>query len=263
MGRPSGKPSAWQPVQIKKEFTVVGGFLKRPQVLPTKVFHHDGVPVEMIRVGSAELWLCSMAAGECAAKRPLGRVQVFKKLWAGLFEDKQGGPAIDAKMQALDFEDGDGASSGTSPDGKRPAKMARSGPCVRAVSLSTSASAAAETVEVVAARLGSKLFIATDALSWLVNYLRDELATCGVEPVASAAAESPPNIWWDFHNSAWVAYSQPEAAGKRVKLSKGVRCRRASGGDLAGFTFEDAKQKVYEELLAEVGGDPRTQDAEE
>ena len=166
------------------------------------------------------------------------------------------------QMASLDFEGPEtrGSSSGECPSAKRPAKLAKGISAVRAVWVGASASAEAETMQVLAVRDGLKMFLEVDALSWLVNYLREELSTGGVEPVTGDAdpdegEDDVTRLRWDFHNCAWVAHSgKRDASGRRQRVSKGVRSRRCAGGDLAGVTLEEAKRIVHDELLAELEG---------
>ena len=265
MARYAKKEAVWQPVQLREEITIKGGLMRRAHVVAVKELAVDDAPVKFVQVGSGEAWLCEMVAGQVAARRPLSRCKLFCKLRQELedaskdFEPVQAAPAVAGgggdKMASLSFDDeGDNSQSS---DSLTPVKKYKRSPKklqshdVAAVTVSSSASAVAEKRSVLVARaLGresGKLYVQLDALSWVVNYLRDEFLSGGVSPVEVAAGDkgAPARVWWDFRDECW----RSRGAGKKF-VSHPVLKRMRPGQDLAHLEFEEAKQIVYNEAIA-------------
>ena len=281
-----GNHPQWAPVQIQQGLTIKGGLMRKAQVVPTKLFDYEGRQVTMVAISKSELWLSPIVAGTCASTRPLSRCQIFKRIWDLL----GGGPlqpthALQAdKMADLNFEDdvadADGSpSSPVSQKHKRskvPNKLREA--VVDRVGVPASASAAAvlgpagaggaaaaDLRHVIAARDKTKLYLEVDALSWLVQFVREEIVTGGVaavvdEPVPDAAS-SGPNIFWDFHNDCWAARTKGSSCKDAVRTRSFVKCRMKPGKDLENCTFAEAKQRVYEELAANIADGLPLEDA--
>jgi len=270
MGRQTKTKPAWAPVQVQHELTIKGGHMKRPQVVPTKHFVFEEKAVCMVAIGKSESWLAPMCSGKCVSTRPMSRCRIFKLLWDALGgEDEPEQPAGEDKMAMLEFEGGADSASDSQPSSspggderkKKAAKNAKyHGPVVMRVCVPACASAAADPpalaaageTRVIACREKKKLFIEMDALPWLVNYAREELESGGVAPIPKEPAADTPSIYWDFTNDCWTARVEDEFGKKSQKVRVGVKARMRRGKDLALFDFAEAKQKVYDEMLAAI-----------
>jgi hypothetical protein len=99
---------------------------------------------------------------------------------------------------------------------------------------------------------GVKLYIEVSALTWLVSFVRAELDSGGVRPIAVAGDGSPKScISWDFRDECWVF--RPRAGGSKTRRSKPVRSLMVAGKPYAHLTFEDARQAARAEFAAECG----------
>jgi hypothetical protein len=99
---------------------------------------------------------------------------------------------------------------------------------------------------------GVKLYIEVSALAWLVTYVKAELESGGVRPIAVADADSPKScISWDFRDECWVFRSR--AGGSSTRKSKPVRSLMAAGKPYAHLKFEDARQAARADFAAECG----------
>ena len=88
--------------------------------------------------------------------------------------------------------------------------------------------------------------IEVDADSWLVDVLRAERETRGVPLMKPRAESKKGEIWWDFTNSLWRGRFY-DASGHMHERSQSVR--RRLHGDLLHLPFEDAKARVFDEMI--------------
>jgi hypothetical protein len=99
---------------------------------------------------------------------------------------------------------------------------------------------------------GVKLYIKVSALTWLVSFVRAELDSGGVRPIAVAVDDSPKSgISWDFRDECWVFRSR--AGGNKTRRSKPVRSLMAAGKPYAHLKFEDAREAARADFAAECG----------
>lgn len=99
---------------------------------------------------------------------------------------------------------------------------------------------------------GVKLYIEVSALTWLVTFVRAELESGGVRPIAVASDGSPKSgISWDFRDECWVFRSR--AGGSKTRSSKPVRSLMVAGKPYAHLTFEEARQAARADFAAECG----------
>jgi hypothetical protein len=110
-----------------------------------------------------------------------------------------------------------------------------------------SASAEAETRSMLMLRCSDLTpRIEIDALPWLVAALQAELEARAVPLIKKGAEPKKGDRWWDFTNSLWRARCY-DAEGEEHTRSQCVR--RRLRGDLTGLIFEEAKARVYAEMV--------------
>ena len=199
---------------------------------------------------------------------PLGRCLVFRLLHRKVLEaaglDDTAVAATDDKMSALAFDDGPPTDeSACTPRGKAtPKKSAKvtavAAPIVAAVIVKDCPSAVAESRRVIAVVHNKALYLEVDGLSWLANYLREELPTGGVGPVPDEGPRSGPNIFWDWRDEVWVRRHK-ETDGSRRRQSMPVRSRMSK--DLSHLDFEAARQYVYDEFMQQLAQAGETDDS--
>ena len=87
-------------------------------------------------------------------------------------------------------------------------------------------------------------------MTWLVSFVRAELDSGGVRPIAVAGDGSPKSgISWDFRDECWVFRSR--AGGAKTRISKPVRSLMAAGKPYAHLTFEDAREAARADFAAQ------------
>ena len=96
------------------------------------------------------------------------------------------------------------------------------------------------------------MFVEIGALKVLLRRIREELTSCGVDPVHIDSSPEKPTISWDFRDEAWV-FKPRQRDGRNSRQSVSVRRRMAAGKDLEGLTFEAARKAVYAEFVANIG----------
>ena len=193
-----------------------------------------------------------MAGGKAKSFHPLGRCSVFGMLHREILQAaKLADAAVDAtdsKMAALAFDD-DSKMIDARARPKKSAKVtAVSAPIIENVAVKDCPSAVAENRRVIAVLRGRQLYLQVDGVSWLANYLREELSTGGVDPVRDEEPRSGPSIFGDWRDELWVFRKQETDGAPRRRSSKPVRSRIAKSGDLNHLDFEAAKQYVYDEF---------------
>lgn len=261
MPRKTSGGKVWHGVQTQHAVCIKGGYLREPTTIEVVEYVYDSRAVRCTPISSQLQWLCQMAANKCKSLRPLGRCLVFRLLHRKVLEaaglDDTVAAATDDKMAALAFDDGPPMDDAArTPRGKNTVKRnakatAVAAPIVAEVAVKDCPSAVAESRRVIAVVHNKALYLEVDGLSWLANFLREELPTGGVEPVPVEGPRSGPNIFWDWRDEVWVR-RHFGADGSRRRQSKPVRSRTAKGGDLSHLDFEAAKQYVYDEFEQEL-----------
>lgn len=265
------KGKVWHGVQVQASYSITGGFLRRPMTCPVEEFQHDGRAIRATKISSCTDWLCQVAASTCYSSRPLGRCTVFRMLWRKLAAAARGEAEPDDKpdkMSALSFDD-----ELPSPAQRKsihslrkqaPKGAAVAAPVVVELLVKDCPSAVAETRRVIAVLQGKDIYLELDGLSWLANYIREELPTGGVQLVTEAEpAVAGARIFWDWRDEVWVC-RPPRSEGdepRRKPQRRPVRTRMMPGGDLHHLDFEAAKRVVYDELVATFTESSRTPSA--
>ena len=274
-GRKTKIATARRPAQVTWQLTVNGGLLKAPAVVETAQEHYKGRDITFVSVSASTPWLCEMVSGQCASKRPLARCGMIGTLRKLLIEDDASVVAsgADDKMSAL-FDEGDEPEKEATPKIKRPRgraagdfvktvvevrvpvlaaqvdeNHAASGEPERVapVEAAGTASAEAETRSMLMLRCSDLTpRIEIDALPWLVAALQAEREARGVPLIKKRAEPKKGDILWDFTNSLWRARCY-DAEGEEHTRSQCVR--RRLRGDLTGLTLEEAKARVYAEMV--------------
>ena len=222
-------------------------------------------------VAATTPWLCEMVAGQCASKRPLGRCSIIATLRKLLIQDDASIvlPAGDDKMNQL-FDQDDEPEKVATPKIKRPRGRAAEAfvnavvevrvpvPSVMLDAPEESGKAApVEATGATPAEAGERSLlmlrcsdlaprIEIDALPWLVAVLQTEREARGVPLIKKRADSRKGDIWWDFTNNLWRGrYYDDE--GKEHSRSQCVL--RRLRGDLTHLDFQDAKARVFEEMV--------------
>ena len=270
-GRKPRRATASKPVQASWQLTVEGGLLKVPTVVGSVKEHYKGRDIDFVPVAATTPWLCEMVAGQCASKRPLGRCSIIATLRKLLIQDDASIvlPAGDDKMNQL-FDQDDEPEKVATPKIKRPRGRAAEAfvkavvevrvpvPSVMLDAPEESGEAApVEATGATPAEAGERLLlmlrcsdltprIEIDALPWLVAVLQTEREARGVPLIKKRADSKKGDIWWDFTNSLWRGRFY-DAEGKEHSRSQCVL--RRLRGDLTHLDFQDAKARVFEEMV--------------
>ncbi len=258
-----GKP--WHAVEVATAVCIKGGLMRQSMSVEVVSFDFQNQAVRSVAVSSAMEWLCRMAAGKPPSARPLARCGVFKELHRKLVQslpsaESAGEP--EDKMEALGFDEPEeDAVVGPVVVPKRPPRLSTSvTPLINRVTMKDCPSAVADSRHVVVAVLKKTLYVQIEALSWLANYLREELQTGGVPPVEHnlGAAVAASGVYWDFRDEAWV--TRPQKSGDRSRRSMSVRRRMEK--DLKDMDFATAKQIVYDEFTRQLAEQDNAESAD-
>ena len=95
-----------------------------------------------------------------------------------------------------------------------------------------------------------RLWLHVDAVTWLIQYIRDEKESGGlapVEDVSSAVSETKPSsrIYWNFRDDNWTARAKA-SDGSWLQISRGVKRRQKQDH----LDFQTAKQAVFNSMEA-------------
>ena len=245
--------------------------LKVPTVVESVKEHYKGRDITFVPVAATTPWLCEMVAGQCASKRPLGRCSMIATLRKLLIQDDASIdlPAGDDKMNQL-FDQDDEPEKVATPKIKRPRGRAAEAfvkavvevrvpvPSVMLDAPEESGKAApVEATGATSAEAEERLLlmlrcsdlaprIEIDALPWLVAVLQTEREARGVPLIKKRADSRKGDIWWDFTNSLWRGRFY-DAEGKEHSRSQCVL--RRLRGDLTHLDFQDAKARVFDEMV--------------
>jgi hypothetical protein len=255
-----GGGKVWHGVQLQTAYSITGGHLHKPMTVPITEFVHDGAVFKATKVSSVTDWLCRMTANRCYSYHPLARCTVFRTLSRKLAEAARGtGEPEDQpdKLDALAFDDEPVSQRARKKSihwvRQQSSKVAAiDAPRVAEISVRDCPSAVAEGRRLLAVQHGKDLYLELDGISWLANYIREELPTGGVQPVQDdGPAVAGPRIHWDWRDEVWVFRPQrgEEEETPRKVQRRPVRTRMMPGGDLHHLDFEAAKRVVYNELV--------------
>ena len=265
--KPTGK--AFHTVQVRVGMSIKGGLSRQTHNLEVAEYDYQGVLVKCTPISSQLTWLCSVCADSCPSRRPLGRCSVFRLLQRQFIgSGESNGESVvtdsDDRMAALGFDDDAPKPIVPSLEAARKTTNRKATtfalPVVAEVEVPASPSVVTDKRKVIVVMRGKKMFIEVDALSWLVNFVREEVDNGGVKPIASDPAPKP-SILWDWRDEAWFLKSTADGGG-RTRSSMSIRRRLAT--DLSRLTFQEARQYVYDEFARSVGlveGSPRSRDS--
>ena len=234
------KPKTFQPVLQRRSLALSGGFAGKKTFVPeTRDFTVDwmdgdvanirdsGVPQPSainckgcVFISHSLPWLCEMATGQNVCQRPMARVRIVRDLMELASAGDGAQDTKDNLMQGLTF-DSDSSDDFETPKKKRRSLLV-SREAVRAIAgnsmilkrnLKVPESPASRdqklSVFVVVDERG-RLWLETEALPWLLNYIRAEKESGGVvavEDSSSTVVETPTSsrIHWDFASESWRA----------------------------------------------------------
>ena len=248
--------SAMEPVKLQWRLAISGGRLRTPQLVDTVERTFEDVAHHFTPVHHLTPWLVEMASGEYVSRRPLKRCTIFQKLQDLVQTPSNEGKPADP-MQGLSYDDPAEVDIVETPPKKKKSKNTKEPDCLVRVTLPTLPSANVESflndvpAEVaVVGIVDGRLVIEVAALSWLVQYLADEVISGSVSPVK----EKPPaeddelgsRIYWDFPNNRWVGRAKT-MDGKWSQTFRSVKKRQKS---MEHLDFQQVKQVVYDELTA-------------
>ena len=251
----------WKPINMKTELTLSGGLLRKPLALNTTVLVCNNVETHFVEIKKDESWLCEAATGKGRSARPLTRSSVIDDIRKALSAVADKPEACmnadsDNKMGDMAYE-GEGEEPEIDPSPSKNEKKVAFEDIdgqVRTIKLparwcSQNSSESEETHELMAVSWGKKLFIDSSSLSWLLQYLRDQVeaqnvpAVAGKDDIANGSC-----LYWDFRDQAWQArVLQPD--GSYVRRQGAIKRRMSSDGDRChGLSFEEARQVVKSEM---------------
>jgi hypothetical protein len=260
----AAKGKVWHGVQLQAAYSITGGLLHKPMTCVVDEFQHDGKVIRTTKISSVTDWLCRMTANKCYSAHPLGRCSVFRmlarKLAAAARGEVESADKSNDKLSALSFDDDPQPQSlrKSIHSIRKQSPKGAAAPRVADILVKECPSAVAETRRLFVVQHGKDLYLELDGISWLANYIREELPTGGVQPVQDAGhAVAGPHIHWDWRDEAWVLRprrSEGQEPPQKVQR-RPVRTRMMPGGDLGHLDFDAAKREVYDELVATMTSD--------
>jgi len=247
--------SSMEPVQLQWRLAISGGRLRTPQLVDTVERTFEGVAHHFTPVNHLTPWLVEMASGEYVSRRPLKRCTIFQKLQDLVQTPSNEGKPADP-MQGLSYDEPAEEEIAVTPP-KKKIKNTKEPDCLARVTLPTlpSANVESDTKDVpaevaVVGIVDGRLVVEVAALSWLVQYLADEVNSGSVSPVKEKPAaeddELGNRIYWDFPNNRWVGRAK-SMDGKWSQTFRSVKKRQKS---MEHLDFQQVKQVVYDELAA-------------
>ena len=255
-----------QPVQVKACISVQGGYLHHAVLVDSVSVPHMGEDVVFVGVSHQDSWFCEMVANKAFSTRPLSKSNALQnmrmKLTRALMSLPEPGevaePDAEDKMAGSAYSEEE-PEVNPSPTKKHKAVASalagKEGAVTELRMLATPGASPEVPLRPVRFlnKKGSKLWVEVDALSWLSNFVREEMGTLwnvsidsGVEP---PNAQSP--IVWDFSNECWV-FRGVDKVGEPVRRYGRIKGRMSKGGDLDGLSFAEAKERVFKEMQAYV-----------
>ena len=163
---------------------------------------------------------------------------------------------VDSKMESLSFEDASSGDELLTPKKKRKAlsvanQVRAGGECGACRDFQVPVSPLSREQKVVvcgALDERGRLWLAIDALPWLLDYVRAEKETGGVDPVevtSSVVADDgkSSSIYWCFQSGRWSAHAVgPDGCRRTTSRRVTNRCKDVT-------SFKEAKQAAYATLL--------------
>ena len=211
----------WRPVSISSQVAVTGGWSTKSHTLECKTIHTADGATTFVKVRKDTEWLMKLAVGSTAHSGALERVKVFEELRAALAkngsavaEDVVAEPApaavdADDPMAALDDVDAM-ADQCQKPKRKRAYTSVRAKDKVSKIEMPALERTKfpeceqKRTVQVYAAGT-TAMWISSEDVEWLVQWVADEYGTGGVAMIDEEADELEPNceapgvhIRWNF-----------------------------------------------------------------
>ena len=258
---PKSRERAFHAVVLKRSLVLTGGYSGKQFVPDTQEFDFicgggeipqaDVVRKECVKISHKQAWLNEIATGEAMYMRPLARVRIVRELSQLVAGGDAAGP--DAQMAALAFDSEDSDDAETPKKQPTPSKRRRKS--------NAPAFAGPETCKVVEVpeqpTPGSKkifvhaaldrcrrLWLDTEALPWLIQYIRAEKASGGLQPVVDEPQAQPGSrIYWNFRDNNWIARAQA-VDGVWLQASRGITRKQKS----SNLDFESAKAAAFAEL---------------
>ena len=214
------------------------------------------VTKECVAISHKEAWLCEIATGQPKCQRPLARSRIVRELTSLLGGDHA--ECVDTKLAALawDSDDSDDANETLSLSKNTPAgprkRRTKNTPAVAGV-------ATCKVVEVreqpsphskkvlvyVALDKSRRLWLDVHALPWLIQYMKEEKASGGLDPVEDAPASTvvERRIYWNFRDNNWIARAQA-VDGTWLQATRGIKRKQKA----SQLDFEEAKKAAFGEL---------------
>ena len=254
------KERAFHALSMRRSLTLTGGYSGKHFVPQTRDFEFTREETaagavelkECVAISHKEAWLCEIATGQPKCQRPLARVRIVRELTQLL-----GGDAVevDKKMAALAFDSDDSDDAHETPK-KAPAgprkRNTKNTPAVagvatcKAVEVQEQPSPRSKKILVYAALDKSRrLWLDVNALPWLIQYIKEEKASGGLDPVEDAPSSTvvERRIYWNFRDNNWIARAQA-VDGTWLQATRGIK-RKQKASEL---DFEEAKQAAFGEL---------------
>ena len=112
---PALEKQSWSPVRIDKAYTVVGGFLKKPQSIETFEIDTPEGPQAFTKNTKQDTWLIKATAGVHAQRGILKRSKVFDIIKEKLIRADAGTSDRAAVAASAVASDGDSTAAQTNP----------------------------------------------------------------------------------------------------------------------------------------------------
>ena len=108
-----------------------------------------------------------------------------------------------------------------------------------------------------------RLWLDVHALPWLIQYMKEEKASGGLDPVEDAPASTvvERRIYWNFRDNNWIARAQA-VDGTWLQATRGIKRKQKA----SQLDFEEAKKAAFGELedwVAKVAAGEITKKSEE
>jgi hypothetical protein len=276
----AGKPK-FTDVGVTRHYALSGGLLKRPLVLPTKVFGQGVAALEFARLRKGEQWLVHAAVGAVKRQISLGRTKLVEEVMK-LATDAAFQPAVDTPPLAAapaDHDPMDDVGYDAAPQAPAIAESAKRAKrrALRDRLVHVEAPAKCkemypgcqETRQVtcfVQCAGTKQVWISLADVPWLVRSLHDQATLAGV-PLLDLESDSPPpalagedaaeeliklaeggNISWDFTTDAWDAQGiqlKPEDVSREEAAALGV-----DAAALQALSYEARKQLAFDVMCS-------------
>ncbi len=278
LGKPSeeaGKPK-FTDVGVTRLHALSGGLLKKPLVLPTRVFGQGVGALEFTRLRKGEQWLVHASVGAVKRQISLGRTKLVEEVMK-LATDAAFQPAVDTPPLAAapaEHDPMDDVGYDAAPPAPAIAESAKRAKrrALRDRLVHVEAPAKCremypgcqETRKVtcyVQCAGTKQVWISLEDVPWLVRSLHDQATLAGV-PLFVVEGDSPPpalagedaakeslvaeggDILWDFTTDAWGAQGKqlkPEDVSREEAAALGVDVAA-----LQALSYKDRKQLAYD-----------------